>query len=170
MKDIDEKSASKALAADNAAGSLNSKILVTGVGNPLRKDDGIGPEVVRRLKKTGLADNVDILDGGTDAFALIDIVKHYSKVIVIDAVNMQAEPGTIRVFRPDEARLTVKSDALSTHGFGLAEALTLIDKLEIKVNLIIIGIQPGDISFGEGLSLEVSRAASDLVKLVQEIL
>lgn len=146
---------------------MGSGTLIVGFGNTLRRDDGIGPAVIAHLRNIETNSNITMLDGGTDGFALIDYAKEYEKVIIIDAVNMDLPPGEIRVFTPEEAIINIKTDSLSTHGFGLAEVLKLLDGLELKHDLKIIGIQPEDISFGEGLSLEVMDKVSEIGRLAR---
>jgi hydrogenase maturation protease len=153
-----------------------NKTLVLGVGNPFRRDDGIGPAVISRLKaEWRLPEShrlrepkVDLLDGGTDGLSLIDHIEGYEKVLVVDAVDMEMVPGEVRVFSPEEARLTIKADTLSTHGFGLAEVIALMEKLEMKVDMYIIGIQAKDVNFGEGMSPEVSSKIEGILKLIKE--
>jgi len=110
--------------------------------------------------------NVDYVNGGTDGLALIDLISQYKKVTIIDAVNMQMPPGTIKRFKPEEAKIYVKSDSLSTHGFGLAEVLELLMQLGGETEIDIIGIQPKDISLGEGLSDCVRDCLNDIITLI----
>jgi hydrogenase maturation protease len=147
-----------------------NKTLVLGIGNPYRRDDGIGPAVINRLQSENGLEGIDLLDGGTDGLSLIDYMKGYEKVIVVDAVNMGMASGEVRVFSPEEAKLTIKADALSTHGFGLAEVIALMEKLEMNTDMRIIGIQAKDVSFGEGMSPEVSSKIEEILKLVKEYL
>ena len=145
--------------------------LILGVGNPLRQDDGIGPEVIRLLLENKdsykLSADVDLLDGGTDGLGLIEYLKDYKKVVIVDAVEMKLTPGSIKIFTPEEAVLNINSDALSTHGFGIAELIKLAGELDINPELTIVGVQPEDTSYGEGLSKAVK---SMLDKLIKEIL
>jgi hydrogenase maturation protease len=143
--------------------------LVIGVGNPFRRDDGIGSAVIQRLTADPDLRGIDLLDGGTDGFALLDDVNAYAHVLIIDAVDMGLPPGEIRVFSPAEAKLTIRTDALSTHGFGLAEVLSLLDTLEIDTDLQILGIQAKDISFGEGMSHEVAAQIEEIIGVVKQI-
>jgi hydrogenase maturation protease len=153
----------------------NQKIkqLIIGVGNPLRCDDGIGPHIIKLLlqqKATSLSNHhVDLIDGGTDSFALLDIINQYPTVIIVDAVNMGAEPGTIKVFTPAEAKIKISNDALSTHGFGLAEMLKLMDELGIKTQVTIIGIQPQTITFGNTLSDKVNDKTNAILALIHKM-
>ena len=147
-----------------------NKTLVLGVGNPFRRDDGIGPAVISRLKSEWRLreSKVDLLDGGTDGLSLIDYIEGYEKVLVVDAVDMGMAPGEVRVFSPEEAKLTIKADTLSTHGFGLAEVIALMEKLEMKTDMHIIGIQAKDVNFGEGMSPEVFSKIEEILKLIKE--
>ncbi len=147
---------------------MNKDILIAGAGNTLRHDDGIGPAIIQLLKTGDAAKKADLVDAGTDALALIDSIKQYKKVLIIDAVNMGLPPGTVKTFSPDEAIINAKSDSLSTHGFGLPDLLSLLKQLDINPEIKIIGIQPKDISFGEGLSDEVSAKMDEIVKAVIE--
>lgn len=151
--------------------------LILGVGNPLRRDDGIGPEVIRlfeenRAKKNnsyGLPADIDLVDGGTDGLGLIEYLKDYKKVIIIDAVEMKLPPGTIKVFTPEEAVIGINTDSLSTHGFGIAELIKLAKELDINPELIIVGVQPEDISYGEKLSTVVESKFYELIETITRI-
>ena len=151
---------------NNLNKSITSKTLILGVGNPLRGDDGIGPKIIELLQKESLPTSIHILDGGTDGLNLIEEIKPYPKAIIIDAVNMKAKPGTIRAFSPEEVTMIVSSDALSTHGFGLAEVVSLMQSLGVKTELTIIGIQPQNIEFGMGLSDVITQTIPSILKLL----
>ncbi len=144
------------------------KMLVLGVGNPFRRDDGIGPAVISHLQSDKALEGVDLLDGGTDGLSLLEYIKEYENALIVDAVEMGMVPGEVRIFSPEEAKLTIRTDALSTHGFGLAEVIGLMETLEITTNLCIIGIQAKDISFGEGLSPEISSKIEEILELVKK--
>ena len=144
-----------------------SKTLVLGIGNSFRRDDGVGPAVINRLNAEADLEDIDVLDGGTDGISLLEYLKGYEKALIIDAVDMGMEPGEVRVFSPDEARL-IRADALSTHGIGLAEVIGMMKILNIEVELRIIGIQAKDVTFGEGLSPELSSNIETILELVKE--
>jgi hydrogenase maturation protease len=142
-------------------------LLVIGVGNVWRHDDGIDPKIIEILKtKPNL--NCDLCDGGLDALALLDEIQKYPRALIIDAVHMGSAPSTIKIFTPSEAKLKIHADALSTHGFGLAELIQLMESLNIPTRLKILGIEPKDISFGEGLSIIVSDKIDTIIDLILE--
>lgn len=145
------------------------KCLIIGVGNPFRHDDGIGSKIIQILRQQPQA-NCDLLDGGTDGLALLDEIAKYSKVIIIDAVNMNTAAGTIRVFTPEEAQIKITHDALSTHGFGIAEVIKFTQELKLPAAITIIGIQPADISFGEGLSAVVQDKVPVITQTVVDLI
>ena len=157
-------------ALSDVEGLPAKKILVLGVGNPFRRDDGIGPAVIQRLQAEQELEGIDLRDGGTDGLSLLDYLKGYDHALIIDAVEMGLSPGEIRMFSPEEAKLTIRTDALSTHGFGLAEVIGLMDTLDIQTNLRIIGVQAKDISFGEEMSPEVASKIEEIIELVKKVI
>jgi hydrogenase maturation protease len=140
-----------------------NNLIIIGVGNPMRSDDGIGPKIIELLRQHKNL-NCDLLDAGTDGLALLDVLQNYQRAIIIDAVNMGAAVGTLRMFSPCEAIIEIRSDTLSTHGFGLAEVIKLMEQLGIKTELTIVGIQPGNIDYGDKLSNEVAAKISDILE------
>ncbi|MCK5249856.1 MAG: hydrogenase maturation protease [Spirochaetaceae bacterium] len=146
--------------------------LILGVGNPLRRDDGIGPAVIQLLEEKRvsyeISDDIELIDGGTDGLGLIEYLKDYKKVIIIDAVEMNLPPGTVKLFTPEEASISINKDSLSTHGFGIAELIKLAKALDINTELIIAGVQPEDMNYGEGLSESVNSSMNVVINTVLE--
>ena len=149
---------------------MGKKTIIIGVGNTLCHDDGIGQIVVQSLINSDIRNKAFILDGGTDGLALIDYIKDHEKIIIVDAVNMDLDPGEIKVFTPNDVILNVRSDSLSTHGLGLAELLCLIKELDINRDIKIVGIQPNDVSVGEGLSHEVQSKTDEIIRIILDII
>ena len=154
---------------------MNKKeTLILGAGNPLRRDDGIGVEIIKLLSidqnRYRLPPEVDFVDGGTDGPGLIEYLKEYKKVILIDAVEMGLPAGTVKTFSPDEALIRIQKDSLSTHGFGIAELLKLAKELNITPELTIIGIQPENIGMGMGLSNTVRSRIDEIIAKVSGLI
>ena len=141
------------------------KTLILGVGNIWRQDDGTGPKIIAILQQQHWS-NVDLIDGGTDGLSLLDKLSEYKQAIIIDAADMDAVPGTVKSFTPEEALIKIKADALSTHGFGLAELIKLMQQLQISPKLHIIGVQPKSVAFGNELTLEIN---SKIPAIIEEI-
>jgi hydrogenase maturation protease len=147
---------------------MANNLLILGVGNLWRHDDGVGIKAIELLSQENLS-NVDLVDGGVDGLGLIDVIQQYPRVIIIDAVDMRLTPGSVKLFSASETKINIKNDALSTHGFGLAEVLGLLEKLGCDSEIKIIGVQPQDISFGEGLTEVVEARLLEVIKICRGI-
>jgi hydrogenase maturation protease len=142
---------------------------IIGLGNPLRGDDGIGPRVIAELKCRGLPEGVAALDAGTGGLDLLHVLEGWERVVVVDAADLEWEPGQFARFTPDEVRLAGSAGALSLHNAGLAEVLALADAVGQSLpEMVIFGVQPGKIDWGEGLSPAVEATLPDLIDAVLE--
>ncbi len=144
---------------------LGSETLILGVGNPLRGDDGVGVLAVQQIAtRPDLPAGVDVLDGGTAGLGLIPVLEQYRRVILVDAVQMGEQPGTVRRFAWDDVRLRERERALSLHQSDLNEALALAEALCcMPPVLIVYGVQPQHTDWDQPLSDAVRRALPGLV-------
>lgn len=137
---------------------------VLGLGNRLRRDDGVGPWVARALARR-VGNNVDVRQIDGDGFALLDALADAQSVLLVDAVQSGAPPGTVH--RLDAVAGPLPQDALrcSTHALGVVEAVELARALgELPARLQVYGIEGADFGSGEGLSPAVAAAAGALVE------
>src|SRR3989344_943348 len=117
------------------------KTLVLGLGNTLRGDDGVGVRAVENLTL-----EADVMSGATAGFSLLESMKNYEKVVVVDAVEMGQAPGTIARFSAEAVLGLPVARNFSLHDFGLLEVLKMGKALnEGFNNVIIIGVQPGNL-------------------------
>ena len=143
------------------------RTLILGLGNPLLGDEGIGVWVVEELKELDLPAGVELADGGTAGLGLIGLMEGYQRVIIVDAADMGRPPGHVVRFTPSEVQFKTAEAPLSLHQIGLGEALVVAEALEMApAELIIIGIQPGRIEAGVGLSPEVEGAIPQAIRIV----
>ena len=141
-------------------------LLVVGVGNPYRGDDGAGLVIARELEERK-PDNVQIHQNFGEVAELIELIKSAKTVILIDAVSSGSEPG--QVFRYDAAREELPADYFrcSTHNFSIPEGIELARALgQLPRKVIIYGIEGKDFSSGEGLSPEVEDSVQAVVDRV----
>jgi hydrogenase maturation protease len=103
-------------------------VLVAGIGNPDRGDDGLGRAVARRLRAR-VPTGVRILKRSGDILALIEDWRGFSSVIVVDAVTPISEPGRIHRFELTDRPLPIAFAPRSTHAFGVAETVELARSL-----------------------------------------
>ena len=131
------------------------KVLILGLGNSLRGDDGAGPAVVAALSSMDLPPHVELLDGGTPGLETVLLLEGYERVIIVDAADMGLEPGEWRRFTPDTAEIRSDENKLggTLHAAGLAEALVLAEVLDLlPKTLIIYGIQPISLDWSQKLT------------------
>ena len=148
------------------AGSVSEKV-VLGVGNVLRRDEGVGVHAVRALARHGCAAQADLMDGGTAVFDALSGWGSIDKLVVIDALQAGGEPGTItRVTAEEVADAT--APALSLHQCGLIDALVQLRQAGLRLGQVVIyGIEPGDTGWGDQLSPAVAASLSRLTRQVE---
>lgn len=145
-----------------------NKTLVLGIGNTIMMDDGAGVEVIRRLS-TGatLPPSVTLLDGGTLGLDLLPYLEGIQRLIVVDAVDWGAEPGTLVRMTGDAVPLTLET-RVSPHQMGMKDLLAVARLTgSLPDEVILHGIQPGRIDMGIGFSLPVEHAIDALAMAVQ---
>ena len=136
------------------------KVAIVGLGNPLRKDDGIGLIILDKLKKNSynFPDSFHFIDGGTGGLNLIHILCDYNILVLLDAVNFDGNPGDSKFFKISDFPSDNNSKSLLTHEPNFIKVIELSKRLGISPDLILIfGIQPKNISFGPELSKELKE-------------
>lgn len=140
------------------------KTLIITVGNPFRKDDGIGPYLAELLSKR-LPSKVLLLNVYDRPEKALDFVdKSIGKIIIIDAADFGGRPGEIRVISEEE----IFAMTLSTHNLPIPILYKALAE-ESGSTVLFVGIQPVDVSFGEGLSPQVEKAASEIISYILEV-
>jgi hydrogenase maturation protease len=144
-----------------------SEILILGIGNILMADDGVGIRVIEGLRSMSLPAGVEVVDGGTSGADLVDILAERRKVIVIDAVDVGAKPGTVMRFAGNSWSEHA-SQAISLHEVGLGQAISMVKLIGVAPQeLVVFGIQIQCIE----PSLDLSRPVEETIgSVVQQVL
>ncbi len=143
---------------------LRAPILILGIGNILLRDEGVGVHVVEKLANLDLPENVELFDGGTAGADLLDVIADRSKLIVIDAVDIDSEPGTVVRFT-DAQPFNRSHKQMSLHELGIAETLQMTKHLGCPPeSVVFFGIKPADLTPG----LDMSEPVADSVNIVIE--
>jgi hydrogenase maturation protease len=147
------------------------KTIFIGVGNPFRSDDGVGRAVVRRLSGR-IPVGIKVLEETGDGAELLEAWQGAERVILVDAVQSGAPPGTIHRLDAKLEKLPSWFSHSSTHSFGVAEAIELARTMgDLPPGLVVYGIEGLDFSAGTALSPEVAEVVSSAANLIlQEIL
>jgi len=136
--------------------TAGSGILVLGIGNRFRRDDGVGPAVAERLAAGGIAGRV--LNG--EGAELMEAWRDVDHAVIVDAASSGVAAGTIHRIEAAENRVPTGLFHYSSHLFSVAEAIEMARVLgRLPARLTVFGIEGDDFSYGEGLSAEVVAAA-----------
>ena len=133
---------------------MEKKTIILGIGNLILRDEGIGIHAIRRLEALELPSGVEVVDGGTDSVDLLPYFQDYERIIVVDALRAGGEPGSIYRVTPDEIMEDEKR-SLSLHEIGLLDVLLMAKHLGGHGEVVIIGVEPKEISCSMDLTLEV---------------
>ncbi len=133
---------------------------VIGIGNVLMGDDALGPFVIKLLEAAWEPDErLRLVDAGTPGLDLTAYLAELEAVVVVDTVRADGAPGEVRRF--DRAALVERPPllALSPHEPGLREAILNAEFLGVAPRAIrLVGVVPGRVDFGPGLSAPVRAA------------
>ncbi len=142
-------------------------ILVLGLGNLLMSDDSIGVRAVQRLQQDfRVPEGVTIVDGGTLGLDLLPYIEEADELLIIDALEMRAEPGSLFRLEGDEVPRAFASK-LSVHQMGLQDLLAVAElQGYAPQKLVVHGIQAGSIEMKLDLSPPVAAAMDDLLDAV----
>ncbi|MEU8925355.1 hydrogenase maturation protease [Kitasatospora sp. NPDC048545] len=154
------------------------RIVVIGVGNEYRHDDGVAAAVLAELSAGGLAaDRLALCDG--EPTRLMELWEGADLAVVVDAVRTgPGEPGRIHLLAADSDHVLAdppadEGRAGGTHSLGLGHGVALAAVLDrLPRELRIVAVEGADFSVGEGLSRAVAeavpRAAAEVRRAVDE--
>jgi hydrogenase maturation protease len=133
-------------------------VLVVGVGNELRGDDGAGLEVARRVRQARVA-GVEVREVHGDPTVLLDCWLGRHAVVLVDTMRSGASPGTILRLDASHEGLPASGTHApsSTHANGVAEVIELARTLgSLPARVIVYAVEGRRCDAGEGLSGEVA--------------
>lgn len=144
------------------------RVLIACMGNVLRADDGFGYAVARQLERRDLPAGTDLIEVGIGGIHLVQQLQDgYDALVVVDAVDRQAEPGTVFTLRPRVPDLAPVGDdrrsefLADMHYTVPSKALTMAKALgSLPARVWIVGCQPED---AERLGMELSPAVKAAV-------
>lgn len=142
------------------------RVLILGIGNILLKDEGVGVQAINAMRGMPLPREVELLDGGTSGADLVDFLIGRAKVIVVDAVDSGAPPGTVFRMTPRDI-LDDKNSKLSLHQLGLMDSLEMARLAGGSPGEVVIyGIQPEQVGWGLELTDTIARIMPKVIELV----
>ena len=161
-----------------------SGILIVGMGNVLRRDDGFGVEVTRRLVQENdaitpeLRASVKIIEVGIGGIHLVqELMDGYDVLVIVDAMERGSSPGTVHVLQAEVEDLATWADdergdfLADMHYATPSKAMILAKALGVlPPSVFIVGCQPSDVDdVGIGLSEPVAHAVDVAVGEIAKI-
>ncbi|SDA71456.1 hydrogenase 3 maturation protease [Methanobrevibacter millerae] len=156
------------------------KLIILGIGNELRYDDGVGPFIISNLNKYELSDKVMLINAQTvpENFTGKIRIEKPSHIIIIDACLMGLAPGEFKIVDEDD----FAEIGISTHSMSLSYFVKFLN----NDNVLFIGIEPETLElidqdslgvlgadlmdFNGELTENVQKSAEELVELLRETL
>ena len=144
-------------------------LLVLGLGNLLMNDDAVGVVAARKLQKIySDSDNFKILDGGTLGLDLLPYIEWADKLIIIDAVNLGIDPGTVVKIEGEDID-SVLEKKLSPHQMGIKDILSTADLMGYRPgSIVLFGIQSENIQMDMKISDVVMNNFNKLLNEVKK--
>jgi len=143
-----------------------AKICILGIGNIQRGDDGAGPLVVAALNlklKQFCYSNLLLIDGGEVPENFTGKIRDFkpTHTLIIDSCLSGKKPGTIYLVESGK----IKNDELSTHKLPLSMLIKFIEE-SIKSQVIVLGIEPQNLSLGDPPSSEVLKSVQSITEFL----
>lgn len=143
------------------------KLIVLGVGNKLKSDDGVGPFIISKLKEQNIENkNMMFIDAETvpENFTGKIRKENPTHLIIVDACLMDLRPGDMRIVNKYE----FANIGISTHSMSLSFFVRYLEK-DTEFKIIFVGIEPETMDWGEKPTPEVERAANEFIEVLKRI-
>jgi len=147
-------------------GEGERRVVLMGVGNPMRGDDGVGVAIIQRLQETPIP-GVMLLNTETVPESYIGKVESHdpTHVLLVDAANFGGNPGDTRLIDSQH----IGGQAVSTHSLPLTIFITYIEK-SLGIRVLLLGVQPKSVAFGEEMTPELAEASIRIAETLRRAL
>ena len=145
------------------------KIVIIGIGNMLRSDDGLGFHIIKELQKYNLPPDVKLVERDVLDFQILNVMKNARKVIFVDVVQNNGKPGEIYYLDLTQINTENAEDLriLNIHNLGLEKFLLFCKIMRVSPpRILLIGCEPKNLEMGLELSKEVREAIPKIIKLI----
>lgn len=147
---------------------FRDRLLIMGIGNYLMADEGVGVHLAQRLSRLSLSGTVDVVDGGTGGFHLLEYFENYSKIILVDATLDDQPSGTIRLIQPKFAADFPKS--MSTHDIGLKDMVSSLQLMGKAPEIFLFVVSIASIQEqGVELTNAIEEVMPELINRVRDL-
>lgn len=145
------------------------KLIILGVGNELKCDDGVGPYIINKLKDENIEDKKKLLfiDAKTVPENFTGKIRKEkpTHLIIVDACLMDEEPGTMKIVN----KYDFASIGISTHSMSLSFFVRYLER-DTEFRIIFVGIEPESMDYADNPTAKVAKAADEFVNILKEII
>ncbi|NHJ32208.1 MAG: hydrogenase 3 maturation endopeptidase HyCI [Asgard group archaeon] len=145
------------------------KICIMGIGNYDRADDYVGSAVIESLEQKTFPENIKLINAGPVPEAVTAVIKRFEPdyLIIVDAAQMDEEPGTIRIF----SEKNVDSAYMITpHKVSMKMYTQYLKHFLKNLKTVFIGIQPKSLRYNEGMTESVKLSADFISEMLEDML
>jgi hydrogenase 3 maturation protease len=144
----------------------SERVVVAGIGNPIRSDDFVGVKIVQNLQGK-LSERVCLIECETVPESFLQSIVEFNPthVLLVDAAILGLKTGESRLVNPEQM---TAFPAISTHMLPLRIFCEYIASTT-KAKIALLLIEPGNVEFGEGLTPEVQAAAEKITKMLLKL-
>jgi hydrogenase 3 maturation protease len=140
---------------------LKEKAVIVGIGNIMKGDDGLGPELVKRLDgkvKAACIDGGSVPENYTKSIAK----ENPDTILLVDALDLGLAPGRYEVLEPED----ILKSGFTTHDISPRLFIEYLENTT-KAKIFLLGVQPENISLGDEMSDSVKRALDEIENLIK---
>lgn len=144
------------------------KLIILGVGNELKSDDGVGPFIIKKLKEENIEnDNLLFIDAKTvpENFTGKIRKEEPTHLIIVDACLMDSRPGNMQIVNNDD----FANIGISTHSMSLSFFVRYLEK-DTDIKIIFVGIEPATMDWGEKPTPKVEKSANEFIEAIKGII
>ena len=146
------------------------KLIILGVGNILKCDDGVGPHIIKKLKDENIEDNKKLLfiDAQTVPENFTGKIRKEkpSHLIIVDACLMDGEPGDMKIVN----KYDFANIGISTHSMSLSFFVRFLEQGNDNLKIIFVGIEPESMDYADYPTQKVEKAANDFINILKGII
>lgn len=157
---------------DPTVPAYRAPVLVLGLGNLLLRDDGVGLALLEQLQRArDWGGEVEFVDGGTRGIVLLSYLENRRALLILDAISLGGEPGTIHTFEGIEGFLRMPSAPNTAHegnALQLLQTATILDGVPARI--AVVGIAPAELHTGIGLSETVNTSLPEALATAESLL
>ena len=145
------------------------KLIVLGVGNELKSDDGVGPFIINKLKEEDIENKKKLLfiNAKTVPENFTGKIRKEkpTHLIIVDACLMDEEPGAMKIVN----KYDFANIGISTHSMSLSFFVRYLEK-DTEFRIIFVGIEPESMDYADKPTPKVEDAANEFVTILKEII